>query len=78
MQFCKYVIFEDLNCAIFSGGKGHDELAKSGIITSAGMLMFFVNGSGKIDVVTFGASESLGITSRPADAKVIRGMLGLE
>ena len=74
---CNYVIFKDLNCAIFSGGKGHKKFAKTGIITSAGMLMFFVNGSGKIDVATFGASESLGITFRTVDAKIIRGMLGL-
>ncbi len=74
---CKYVIFDDLNLAIFSAGKGHKEFAKAGVITSAGMLKFYVNESGHIDVATFGASESLRIDSRPEDADIIRGMLGL-
>jgi hypothetical protein len=74
---CKYVIFDDLNLAIFSAGKGHKEFAKAGVITSAGMLKFYVNESGDVDVATFGASESLRIDSRPEDADIIRGMLGL-
>lgn len=76
-MYCKYVIFDDFNFAIFSAGKGHKEFEKAGTITSAGMLKFYVNDKGQVDVATFGASESLCLEARPEDANIIREILGL-
>lgn len=78
MKACKYVIYDDSNFAIFSEGKGHREFIKSGRITSAGILKFYINESGEIDVATGGESISLGISSRSEDKDTIRLMLGLE
>lgn len=72
----KYVIIDKIYPVIFFGGILHSAMLKlGGDITSAAFLKFYIDEHGKISVAVFGHSESLGISSKPADAEIIKAIL---
>ena len=73
MNECKYVILEGRFPVLLSCQVVHSELARSKP-TSAGFCRIGVD-DGRIKVVCFGRSKSLGLGFSPADEELIERML---
>lgn len=73
----KYVMLNGAWPVMFASNIGHDRAkGLGGYITSAGRFRLTIN-AGKIDVETFGWSNSLNLSPAPDDAIIIKIFLGL-